>query len=369
MKVIVLGGAGEMGAAAVRDLVQISDVEQVTIADINTKVARNLAATAGEDKALVQEVDATSRDALVGAIRGHDVVAGALGPFFQFERPIVEAALEADVDYVSICDDHDAIASILPLDDEAQESGQVILSGMGWTPGLSNILARKGYNQLDRTERINIYWAGSTGDAVGLAVLLHTIHIFAGRVDAFREGQHQEIPAGSGREKIEFLHPLGKVNVFNVGHPEPVTMPLYLDGLQEVSLKGGLVENYFNRTARFLSKVGLTGTPRRTRIVGELMKTLLPLFPVNRHRAFSGIRVDVEGEENGERIRYSFAAVDNMRRLTAIPLSIGTYLVGRGDIKRRGVFAPEADDGVDPDTFLEELDKRDIVIKEKREKI
>ncbi len=369
MKVMVLGGAGDMGAAAVRDLVNISEVEQVTIADINVKVAKNLAATSGRDKARVQMVDATSRDALVGAMRGHDVVAGTLGPFFRFERPIVEAALEAGVNYVSICDDHDAIASILPLDNEAQESGQVIMSGMGWTPGLSNILARKGFNQLDRTEKVNIFWTGSTGDAVGLTVLLHLIHVFSGKVPSFQGGKQVEIPAGTNHQKIEFPHPLGEVNVFELGHPEPITMPHYFEGIQDVRLKGGLVENHFNRIIRFLARIGITKSPTGNRMVGELLKTLLPLFPINRKRSFSGVRVDVEGEKGGEKIRYSYAAIDNPRRLTSIPLSIGTHMVGRGDIKRRGVFSPEAEGAVDPDKFLEELGKRGIIIDEKVEKI
>ncbi len=369
MKVMVLGGAGDMGAAAVRDLVNIPEVKQVTIADINVKVAKNLAATSGKNKARVQMVDATSRDALVGAMRGHDVVAGALGPFFRFERPIVEAALEAGVDYVSICDDHDAIASILPLDNEAQESGQVIMSGMGWTPGLSNILARKGFNELDRTEKVHIYWTGSTGDAVGLTVLLHLIHVFSGKVPSFQGGRQVEVVAGSGHQKIEFPHPLSKINVFELGHPEPITMPLFFEGVQEVRLKGGLVENHFNRIIRFLSRVGVTRSQSGTRIVGELLKTLLPLFPINRKRSFSGIRVDVEGEKAGEKIRYSYAAIDNPRRLTSIPLSIGTFMVGRGDIKRRGVFSPEAEGAIDPEVFLGELNKRGIIIDEKKEKI
>lgn len=369
MRVMVLGGAGDMGAAAVRDLVNIPEVEQVTIADINVKVARNLAATAGQDKARVQMVDATSRDALVGAMRGYDVVAGALGPFFQFERPIVEAALEAGVNYVSICDDHDAIASILPLDTEAEESGQVILSGMGWTPGLSNVLARKGYKMLDRADKVHIYWTGSTGDAVGLTVLLHLVHVFSGKVPSFQGGKQVEVVAGSGHQKIEFPHPLGEVNVFESGHPEPITMPHYFEGIQEVRLKGGLVENHFNRLIRFLARIGVTRSPSGNRIVGELLKTLLPLFPINRKRSFSGVRVDVEGEKGGERLRYSFAAIDNPRRLTSIPLSIGTFMVGRGDIKRRGVFSPEADGAIDPDIFLEELGKRGIIIDEKMEKL
>jgi len=38
-------------------------------------------------------------------------------------------------------------------------------------------------------------------------------------------------------------------------------------------------------------------------------------------------------------------------------------MIGRGQVQRKGVFAPEAEDGIDPDRFLDELAKRGITLR------
>jgi saccharopine dehydrogenase-like NADP-dependent oxidoreductase len=369
MKVIVLGGAGDMGSEAVRELVQFPEIERITIADLNTAAAEKLASSLGRERVKVQKVDATSHQDLVNVIKGHTVAAGALGPFYRFEKPIVEATLEAGVDYVSVCDDNDAVSAVIQMDRTARDKGRKVLTGMGWTPGLSNILARKGYDALKKTESIRIYWAGSAGDSTGLAVTLHAIHIFSGLVPSYQRGKTVEIKAGSEKEVVEFPLPLGRVHTYHLGHPEPVTMPLYLQNVKEVVLKGGLVENYLNNLTILLSSLGLTNTPAKKQALGKVMKALLPLLPVNKEKAISGIRVEVTGSRDEKKVRLIYTAVDHMRRLTSIPLGIGTYMMGRGEIKRYGVFAPEAEGAINTDTFLQALSRRGIKVESREEKL
>ncbi|HPZ40960.1 MAG TPA: saccharopine dehydrogenase NADP-binding domain-containing protein [Bacillota bacterium] len=362
MKVIVLGGAGDMGSEAVRDLVQNPDVKQVTIGDLNIEAAEKLASSLDDRRIVVQKVDATSHEDLVRVLKGHDVAAGALGPFYRFERPIVEAAIAAGVDYVSICDDHDAAEAVLELDREALEKGRRILTGLGWTPGITNIFARKGYDELKDVEKINVYWAGSAGDSEGLAVILHTVHIFTGKVVSFQNGEFVEVKAGSGKEVVDFPAPLGKITTFHLGHPEPVTLPRYLKGVKEVTLKGGLAENYLNNLAKMMASLGFTSTDARKQRLGILMKKLIPLLPSDKERSLSGARVDIIGRQDGQKMKITYATVDHMRRLTGVPLSIGVTMMGQGKIKRRGVFGPEVEGAVNPGEFLKELERRKIKV-------
>ncbi len=362
MKIVVLGGTGDMGSAAVRDLLKFPDVRRVTIAARNTAAAEKLAFALNDPRAGVQKVEAASHADLVKAMQGHDVAAGALGPFYRFEKPLVEAALDAGVDYVSICDDHDAAQAVLSFDRAAAEKGRKILIGLGWTPGITNIFARKGYEELEEVDTIRVYWAGSAGDSEGLAVIQHTLHIFTGKVASFQDGRLTEIKAGSGKEIIDFPAPLGKITVFHLGHPEPVTLPRYLPGVREVTLKGGLAENYLHSLARVMITLGLTSTPSRKQRLGKLMKKLLPYFPAAKNRSLSGAKVEITGKRNGKKVRVTYATVDRMKNLTGIPLSIGACMLGRGEIKRCGVFGPEAEGAVNPDAFLRELARRDIKV-------
>lgn len=362
MKIVVLGGTGDMGSAVAQDLLEFTDVQQVTIAARNTAAAEKLVSALGDARAVVQKIEAASHTDLVRVMQKHDVAAGALGPFYRFEKPLVEAALAAGVDYVSICDDHDAVQAVLPLDRAAASKGRKILTGLGWTPGITNILARKGYDELDNVEKIQVYWAGSTGDSAGLAVILHTLHIFTGKVVSFQDGKFIEVQAGSGKEIVDFPTPLGKITVFHLGHPEPVTLPRYLPGVQAVSLKGGLAENYLHSLAKTIVALGLTSTASRKQKLGTLMKKMLPLFPTAKDRSLSGARVDITGVRHGKKVQVTYTTVDRMRRLTGIPLSIGACMLAQGKIKRCGVFGPEAEGAINPDDFLQELARRDIKI-------
>lgn len=362
MKVIVLGGAGDMGAEAVKDLIENEDVGQVTIADLDMEAAWRLAAALGDRRIVTRKVDAGVHDELVEAIRGHDVAAGAMGPFYLFEKAAAEAALDAGVDYISICDDHDAVAEVMQLDRRAAEKGRTILTGLGLSPGITNLLARRGYDELDKVESIRAYWAGSAGDSEGLAVILHTIHIFSGMIISFQEGRPQQIRAGSGREVVEFLPPLGHVVTYHLGHPEPLTLPRYLDGVREVTLKGGLAENYLNALAKTVARLGLTSTAARKQRLGTILKKALPYFPSDKKKNFMGARVDVTGMRKGKSVRITYLLMDHMKRLTGIPLSIGAYMLGQGKIKGLGVLAPEAEGAIDLDYFFEELAHRNIKV-------
>ena len=361
MKVIVLGGAGDMGSAAVRDLASDASIERLTIADRDLAAAQRLATALGGGRIQGAGVDVEAPETAVALIRGHDVVAGAVGPFYRFEAPMVRAAIEAGVDYVSICDDYDAARNVLALDAEARRAGVTVLTGLGWTPGLSNVLARRAADRMDHVREINVSWAGSASDSEGFAVILHTIHIFTGAVPSFQNGRWVEVPAGSDPERVRFPAPLGEVEVFHLGHPEPVTLPRFLPGLRTVTLKGGLSERTLNRLALALARLRLTDTPAKKARVGALIERAMPLLSRLGRPAqpCSGIRVDVRGRLGGEDLTISYGATGHMAQLTGIPLAIGARMLARGAIDATGVVAPEA--CVPPDEFLAQLGQRGIV--------
>ena len=116
MKIIVLGGAGDMARRAVRELAAEPDVTAVTVADRNLAAADRVASELG-DKVTPVWVDADDHDALVAAIEGHDAAASGIGPFYLYEAKVATAAIEAGVPYVSLCDDYDAAQAVLELDD------------------------------------------------------------------------------------------------------------------------------------------------------------------------------------------------------------------------------------------------------------
>jgi lysine 6-dehydrogenase len=360
VRIIALGGAGDMCSYAVRDLARQEEVTEIMIADFDADRASILARELGS-RCKSMKVDANSASELVRAIAGYDVAIGGIGPFYKYEVKVATGALEAGVDYVSICDDYDAAEAVFELDATARKKGVTILTGLGWTPGLSNVLARRGADQLDEVDEIAVAWGGSASDSTGYAVILHTIHIFTGFVPSFEHGRTRMVQAGGGREKIRFPEPVGEIYVYNLGHPEPVTIPRFIDA-QNVTLKGGLSENELNQVGRYLAKLHLTTTVRKKDMVGKLVKLLGPvLFQLGRpENPCSAIRVDITGRKAGKLERFIYGAADHMNALTALPLSIGALMLGRKEIKAPGVQAPES--CVDVERFLSELGSRGVKV-------
>ncbi|AEB10931.1 saccharopine dehydrogenase family protein [Marinithermus hydrothermalis] len=337
MRIGVLGGCGDMGSRAVEVLAERPEVEEVRVLDANAEAGRALEQRF--ERVRFQAVDARDRASLVAALAGLDAVASALGPFYLFERPLAEAALEAGVPYVSLCDDHEAAKAVLELDAAAREKGIAIITGLGWTPGLTNLAARRLYAELGGLEAVRIFWAGASADAKGHAVVLHTLYAFNGFVPRFVDGLFEWVPAGSAPEPVAFPPPVGTVLNYYLGHPEPVTLPRYLP-VARVELKGGLSEQLLNSLGGVLARLGLFRTHARRERVSRLLKPLLPPL----ERLSPGVAASawrVEGSHAGQRKAYWGAG--RMRDLTGVPLALGALFLAEGRVERTGAFAPEAE--------------------------
>ena len=358
MRFIVLGGAGDMGNEAVRALAIHPGVHEVMVADLNLQAAEALADELGGPLRACR-LDALDRQGLVDSIRGYDVALGFVGPFVYFERPLVEAAIEAGVHYVSIADDYEAARAALALDEAARQAGTTVITGLGNCPGLTNLLAKKGARSLDLPRRVHIAWFGGADDAGGYANYRHAVHIFCGKVPSFEHGHEILVRSGSGREVVEFPPPCGRLPVYYTGHAEPVTIPKNIPELEEVTLKGGIWPAWLARAGISLVRVGLLRGERSQKLWADFFYRVLPRLPQGKCTV-SGYRVDVWGEKGGREAHHWYAGVDRMKRITSIPAALGAVMVARGEISERGVFSPEA--LIDPDTMLSRLEPYGIEV-------
>lgn len=376
MKFLVIGGTGGMGRRVVKELAVADGTSLVTIAGRNEATGRQVLAAAraaqlaagipADQRATVQfsRLDVTDQAALVAAMARHDVSAGAMGPFYLYEEPLVRAAIQARRSYVSMCDDTDAVAKVLPLDEEAVAADISVLTGLGWTPGLTNLAACHGAAQLDETFAVHMAWAGSSAGGVGRAVALHVWHVFSGVATTVLDGTAVQVPAASGAERVTFPHPIGPITVRHVSHPETLTLPHYIPGLRAVTLKGGLPEPVLNWVNLVLCRLGLVATHRRRSALWPLLKVIIP--SLGRIGAPPGgnsaMLVTVSGQRGGQPTTITATAIGPMADLTALPTAVGALWLARGKIKRRGVFAPEAPGGPDPAAFLAAIAARGVTL-------
>ena len=102
MKVLALGGGGDMGRMAVAILLASPRVTSITVADKNIAFTEAYVELVGSDKLTAVEIDVTDHEKLVDLISKHDIVINTVGPFIKFGRPIIEAVIEAKKNYVDI---------------------------------------------------------------------------------------------------------------------------------------------------------------------------------------------------------------------------------------------------------------------------
>lgn len=350
---VALGGAGVMGRFGVRDLASKENVEDLLIADYDLEAAEALAGELGE-KCRAQKVDANNHAEMVETVRGFDVAMGTIGPFYKYEKKVAAACVEAGVDYVSICDDYDAAADFMQLDEEARKNGVTAITGVGWTPGITNVFARLGADQLDEVDKIATAWACDPADTAGKAVTLHYLHAVTGMIPSYIDGRMQNIKAGSGLEKLTFPATVGPVDVFHAGHPEPVTIPRYIN-CRSVTLKGGLTDKFLVVLANAFVAVGLTNTVRKKDIIGGVFNSLLPyLENIGKPpETCSVCRTDITGKKDGKWTHLAYGAAAHMDMLTCLPTSVAVQMVGEGLVSEKGALAPEA--CLPPREFLKRL--------------
>ena len=343
MRVIVLGGAGDVGSRAVEALAQTEDVDEVTIADRNVQAAARVADSLRNTHARVsiRAVDADDPRTVVSAMEGHDVAASALGPFYRYEATLVRAAIEAGVDYASVCDEWNPMEQVLDeLDAPAREAGRTVIIGLGTSPGITNVGVRHFASLLDRVDRaeVSVYQPLDAGG--GEAVLRHMLFIMSGPVVAWRNGRRVLIPACSEHRDVVFPR-FGTLRTWNMGHGEPATIPRTIEGIGEVMFYMGYGRGSLPLVQA--ARLGLFAGERRKNLAVGLLAPL-ERFVNRRAPAEGAVRIDVWGEAGGKPVHHLACGVGTMREATALSLVVGTLMLGRDEhlTRREGVFAPEA---------------------------
>jgi len=384
-RVVALGGAGHIGACGVRELVKRHPDIEVVIADYKLEAAQELAREVG-GKASAVKVDVRDTETLVNVIRGAGAVMSFVGPYYLFAEHIIKAALAARTPLVDICDDGDITAKLLEYDSEAQKAGIPVIAGLGATPGITNLMALRGAEVLDRVDDIDTAWAWTALNPkmTGRAIIDHYFHAITGDIVTYRDGDWVKIPAMSVTRTMEFSQPVGVMEASEIGHPEPLTIPRYIKGVKNVSNNGAVWPNHFTEITSFIKKIGLTGLTKMTvnehevyaRDVATCIMLALPsiatdmveemiLDTVNKYGEFGlegvCLRVDVKGEKDGSPAQFSYRCCGAADLITSLPAMLGTIMIVEGEVKKSGVFGPEGI--IDQKSFFNRM-KNDIPVEE-----
>src|SRR5205085_8735975 len=324
------------------------------------------------------QVDARDERALTETFKGFDVVANCTT--YHFGLTATRAAIRARVNYLDLGGLFNTPKQ-LELDAEAQAAGVTVCLGCGATPGVTNLMARRGADQLDKVDEVHIAFASFRAVAPSVGLLDTVLDEFSpgSRRFYWQAGEFIEVPAFAGAKRVRFAAPVGAVEGYYVPHSETHTLPRFLGkGVRLVDVRGTWRPEIM-QALRVFADFKLTG--EQTVALGEQAinsKAFLRQH-ILQHAADVGgagewaflLHVEVSGRRDGKDVRYEYTSSHPPRArwgtsatagATGVPASIGAQKLAHGEATRTGVLAPEV--CFEPLSFFAELARREIIIQE-----
>jgi saccharopine dehydrogenase-like NADP-dependent oxidoreductase len=406
MNVLVIGAAGKMGKAVVAYYANDPAVKTLGLLDAQEAALRSLTTENGTGKFKLHPVDVNDADALKDVMGQYDVGVVTL-PNRRLSYKVMDAAIDARLDLVDILeeyhrrpDNYQTEGFIVPagyrnsedygeaLHEKAIRNDVLILDGMGFAPGLSNITTARGMSLLDNVETA-VARVGGIPNIECCAKhplrymttwsLEHVLREYSIKTQILRNGKYTEVHALCDEEtfafnefgideKLECAVTPGMPS-FIYTHPElqyfaekTVRWPGHYQGVRTL-IECGL----FDETP--VDFEGARISPRKF-----LLSIINPLLvPQEGDGDVCVMYNTVTGTKNNiphkveyfmwEKADSEFSA---MARVTSFPAAIGAKVVASGKINLKGIRAPEeCIAGENYKFFLEELEKKNICIKEK----
>jgi lysine 6-dehydrogenase len=362
MKALLLG-CGEMGAETLKDLYRYGRLDEIVVGTRTPGKASQVLKDVPPRSTRVTAVavDAADEDALVCLMREVDVAVNCVGPNYQYELPVARAAIRAHLNLVDINDEYETTLKMLELDEEARAAGIIIVLGLGGCPGINNVLVRAAANQLDEVREIHTAWVMSGADPGGPALSRHLLFSLSGRGLTYQNGEFVEVQSfRDGRERLEFPDPVGPMEVFHIGHPEPIMLARSFPEAEIIDDKAAFNPPSVNDEIVRLGALVRQGTGTHRiggRDMGVMEEAALSLHrtckSLNGVSPMAALRVHVKGYRRTKEINVHFSSAGRLAPATGIPASIGAIMLLEGKVSARGVKPPEQ--CIDPDDFLFEI--------------
>jgi lysine 6-dehydrogenase len=228
LKAAVLGAAGTIAPAILRDLAESEEVGSMLLLDLDGGRAAAAAEAHGGGKARAAGVDARDLGALASALSDVDVLVNTAS--YRVNLEAMQACLEAGCNYLDLGGLYWITARQLELSPEFERAGLLALLGIGSSPGKTNLMAQVGVRELgvapDAIDSIEIAAAGRdpAGADDGRLRPPYAIQTLLDELTlepvVVREGQAVQIEPLSPGGTVDFGEPIGKAETIFTLHSE-----------------------------------------------------------------------------------------------------------------------------------------------------
>ncbi len=379
MKIVVLGGYGEMGTVASSDLSNTFKGE-IVIAGTDGSKAKKLASKFRNKRVTGAYADVKDKQTMNKVLDGADVLVNATNYYLNLD--VMRHALNNRVHYLDLGGLYHMTMKQLKLHRQFKKKNVLALLGCGATPGITNIMANHGSKLLDRIDSVHIQFGDKDYTTYNMPVVVPysmytVIDEFSKRPAVFSNGKMRFVDPISGMVDIDFPKPVGKVSCFYTLHSELASMPkkFALKGIKECSFRGGFDKTFVNQV-KFLIDTGMTSeesvdfngvTVRPVDVTVKLLNRFLPPPHIKVNDA-EMLRVALSGKSKGKKkdvVMYCSATTDKKWNIpagswdTGVPPSILAQMIANKKIDATGVLTSD-DDCINSSMFFGELEKRNM---------
>ncbi|NLT07085.1 MAG: hypothetical protein GXY03_12340 [Solirubrobacterales bacterium] len=350
MNVAVLGAAGIIAPAIVRDLAESEEVGELLLLDLDGGRAEQVAAEHGGSRARARAVDA--RGGLAAMLDGVDVLVNSAS--YRVNLDAMRACLDGGAHYVDLGGLYWLTGDQLELSGEFEAAGLLALLGMGSSPGKTNVMAAKAVAELGgRARRVDVLAAGRDLDPPDGPSYPYSVQTLVDELTmapmAQRGGEPVALEPLQDGGEVDLPEPIGRAATIYTLHSEVRTFPDSF-GCGECSFRLSLAPAVLERVR------ALTGAGEEA--VAAAAEEAVPASA----RTVSVHRVEAEGE-HGDRVTVTAVTrpleawgIGGGIISTATPAAAAVRLLARGRIDARGALPPER--CVSPDDLFPELERR-----------
>lgn len=350
-------GAGKMGIVLAKDLIESDNRNKVTLVDISSKRLQKAKKFIKSERLILLKKDVEKEKQRQDIFEGQDVALAAL--LHKHSLLALETAILKGVHFADLVGEKPL--DRLKYDSEAKKKKVTIISGLGVSPGITNICVGRAVHLLDEVEKAMIYVGGNPVHPkpplnYRIVYAVESILDFYDRKALIlKKGKIKEVPPLSGIESIQFPHPFSEMECF------------YTDGLSSLvhtmqgKIKGELAEKTIRHKGHaqgieILKECGLFSRQpiklHNTKVIPrELLEVLLDSkMKLGKERDVTLLRVVVEGKKSSKPTTHIFEMIDlydsekdytSMGKTTSFPASIAAQMIASGKIVQRGSLFPE----------------------------
>src|SRR5260370_1695499 len=207
-RIVILGGYGTFGRLIADQLAQAD--RQMVIA--GRDAIKGHAVAASLDAGFVR-CDATSRDSLLAATTGADLVINAAGPFQARDYSIPQTCIEQGCHYIDLGDGREYVAGIGALHERARERKVFVCVGASTTPAVTSAVVTELRTHFQRIRSLKVALTAGTRRPARASTIASILAYVGAPVRVWQDSQWRSITGWGLGEFIDYPPPVGRRRV------------------------------------------------------------------------------------------------------------------------------------------------------------